>query len=175
MRSVIDDLKRVLLCDLSDPLGAAHIAVNVYRQDRGGLLRNQRLDLLLVDRIIVGLYVAKHRRQPVAHDGVGRGGKGKRGRNDLASRGKLHGRDHVLQRKMAVGIKHYMRAVQIRLQLPLELLMLFPHVGQPVAVPHRPDLFAVFLKGGHGGTGDIDRLRHGLKSFQMSVLIFAAR
>ena len=88
---------------------------------------------------------------------------------------KIQGGDDVFQSQVVVGEQRDVFRTEIPLQLFLQTEMLLAHIGQEAAFPERADFLAVFLKGGHGGTGDIDRLRHGLKSFQMSVLIFAAR
>ena len=85
---------------------------------------------------------------------MGRGGKGKRRRDDLAV--KTEGLDHILQGQMSVGEQGNLLTAQKALQFPFQLLMLAAHVGEPVAVPEFADFLTVFFKGRHGGPCHVD-------------------
>ena len=59
---IIDHLQVMLFRDLSDLLHIAEITVHMHRNDRRGLVRDQRLDLVRVHGIIHRVNVTEHRR-----------------------------------------------------------------------------------------------------------------
>ena len=59
---IIDHLQVMLFRDLFDPLHIAEITVHMHRNDRRGLVCDQRLDLVRVHGIIHRVNVTEHRR-----------------------------------------------------------------------------------------------------------------
>ena len=93
-------------------LNAFHIAgISVYmdRNDRGSFFRDQALQFVHIDRIILFIDIAEDRSQTIAHNGVGRGSKAERRGNDLP--GQLHGLQRQFQRHMAVHKQFQIRCL----------------------------------------------------------------
>ena len=161
---VIDDLETVRLRNAGDRIHIAQAAVDVDGQDRDRFLGDERFDLSGVDGIAHGVDVAEDRRAAAAHDGVRGGGEGVGRGDDLTVQ--IHGLDDILQREVPVGEQRHVIDAEILTQFFFKLLVLFAHVGQPVAVPDAADLAAVFLKSGEGGAGDVDGFGHEIPSFR---------
>ncbi len=71
----------------------------MHRQDSAGALGDERLYLGRVKGVVVGLDVGEDRLEPLAHDGVGGGGKGEGGGDDLVTpvSSQLHGLEDAFQ------------------------------------------------------------------------------
>lgn len=153
----------MLFCDRLDGIRVAEIAVDVHRDDRGGLGRDKRLDLRGVHRVGRGVDVAEHGFEPVSRDRVRRGDEGEGRRDHFAC--EPHGGDDRLEREVAVREQGHLLRAEVVLKRSLELLMFFTHVGQPVAVPQGFELFQILLKGRKRGFCDVD-VGHG-SAFQI--------
>ena len=154
MGGIVQHLQTILVGDALDLFDVADIAVHMYRQDGTCAVGDEPLDLGHIHGVGLGVDITEHRFQPVAHDGVGSGRKSERRGDDLALQ--IHGLQRKLQRHVAVGEQLHSRHAHVFLQFSLQGLVLFAHVGQPVAVPDGADLFNVFFHAGHGGTGNKD-------------------
>ena len=159
VRRVVEHMQAVRLGNAVDSVNIAEVAVNVHGHDGDGLIRDERLYLRDIDGIIVGVYVAEHRRAADARDGVGGGGKGE-GRGDDLTAAQGEGLQHVFKREVAVGEERDVRHAQILAQRALQRLMLHAHISEPAAVPDIPDLRTEFVEIRHGGAGDIDLFVH---------------
>ena len=134
MRRIIDHLQPMPVGDLPDPLHITDLSVDMDRQDRARLFRDQVFDLLRIYRIIIPLYITEHGSQPIPHDRMGRGRKGKRSRDDLALQSESLNRR--LQRKMPVRECHTVRDLQEILQPLLKLFVKRSHICDLVCLPY---------------------------------------
>ena len=141
---VINDLEAVLLRDAVYLLHIAEVAVDMHGHDGDGLIGDKRLELADVDGIVGRVNVAEHRCAAAADDRVRGGGKGERRGDDLAL--ELHGLDDIFKREVAIREQSDIWHTEVLLQLRFEPLVLFTHIGEPMAVPNAADLIAVFLK-----------------------------
>ena len=96
MSRVIDDDKPMTVGNLLDRVHVTEVTVYVDRQNGAGVGRNERLKTGGVHGIVVGPYVSEDGRESLAHDRVGRGGKGEGRGDDLAL--ELHGLKDALER-----------------------------------------------------------------------------
>ena len=84
-------------------LNAFHIAgISVYmnRNNRRSFFRDQALQFVHIDGVVLFIDIAEDRSQAIAHNGVGRGGKTERRGDDFP--GQLHSLQRQFQRHMAV-------------------------------------------------------------------------
>ena len=72
MSRVVYDFQAAAPSDLFDRLDVARVPVNVRGEDRGGLLRYRVLNLRLVDREVVRIYVDENRRAVLPNDAADR-------------------------------------------------------------------------------------------------------
>ena len=144
MGGVIDDLEAVLLRDAVYLLNIAEITVDVYRHDGDGLIGDEGFELADIDGIVGRVDVAEHGGAAAADDRVRGGGKGERRGDYLAL--EFHSLDDIFKREVAVREQGDILHAEVLLQLRFEPLVLFAHVGEPMAVPDAADLIAVLLK-----------------------------
>ena len=163
MGGVIQKLQPVGVGNGLELLHMAGIAVHVYRQNGAGVGGDGRLHAGGVQSAVIRVHVGENRGQPVAHDGVGGACKGEGRGDDLALQMKCL--KHEFQRKVTVGKQTDLGNLQILRQPGFQLLMLFAHVGEPVAVPQGGDLLNVFLKGRQRSPGNIDSCSHRNSTF----------
>ena len=154
MRRVIDHRNAMLAADFVQLLHIAQATVHMHRQDRAGFIGDEAFDLICVDGEIILADISKHRREPLAHDGMRGGGKRKRRGDDLAL--KLQCAQQRLQRQMAVGEQFHLPSLQKIAKLTLKSLHLAAVIGEPTAVPQIADFLAILLKRGHGALRHID-------------------
>ena len=163
---VIEHGQAVAPAEFGDGVHVAELAVHMHRQHGHGVFREPPLQLPGIQGEGLRLHIAEHRRAAAADDGVGGGGEGEGRGQDLPLM-QPKGLQQILQRQVAVGVQGQVLAAQIVPQRRLQRLVLHALVGEPAAVPELPDLLTVFLKGGHGGAGDVDCFVHRLPSFQL--------
>ena len=115
----------------------AKIPVYMDGHDRAGVLRNERLDLLRVDRIITRTNIAKNRLETFASQCISRAHKGKRSGDDFITpiMPQFKGFNDVFERQMPIGKKRKIWRVQKTLQGSFEFAMLLPSVSKPPALP----------------------------------------
>ena len=97
MGGIINDLQPMLVRDLFDPVYIAHIAVNMNRQDRAGLRRDQAFDFCYVDGVIHIVNVTEHWYESISHNRMGRGCECKRRGDDFTAYRQIHGYNHILE------------------------------------------------------------------------------
>ena len=173
MGGIVNDFQMMAGGNIRNGFGVAEVAVDMHGEDGNGFIRDESFDFGSVDGVRLRINVTENGGAAAADNGVRSGGEGERCGNDFTV--KIQSGNDVFQSQMAVGKQRDVFRTEIVLQFFLQTEMLLSHIGEEAAFPERSDFLTVFLKGGHGGTGDIDNLRHGLKSFQMSVLILEAR
>ena len=160
MRRIVNHFQMMLFGDRLDRLHITEIAVDMHRYDRAGLVRDQRLDLGDVHRVVLRIHITEYRRQPVPHDRMCCGRKRKRRGNDFPRQ--MQCLDQKLQRHVSIGKKGNMIHLQILFQFFFQFIVLRPHICQPVAVPDILNLFYIFFI-----------LRHGRTCYQYSAHFFA--
>ena len=151
---IVDDFQIVLL---RNGLNGAYVTerpIDMNRNNRRGLRRNQRFDLFRIQRIGLRIDVAEYRLAPATHDGVGGGGKTRGRGDDLSCQPK--GRQDPFQSQMPIGKQGHIFRTKVPLQHMLQGLVLLPLIGQPPAVPERGDFVHVLFHGRKSGTGDIN-------------------
>ena len=158
--SIVDNLQSMLLGDGLNGFHVAEVPVNMYRHNRRSAVGNQTFDSANINGVVLFVHITEDRHQPIAHNGMGGGGEGKGSSNDLPPLWQVQRRNGVFQCQMAVGVKRYMGHAQVAFQLGLQFLMFYTHISQPMGVPQFFDFTAVFLKCGHGGTGDENLFLH---------------
>lgn len=130
----------------------------MHGHDGDGLIGDERLELTDVNGIVSRVDIAEHGGAAAADDRVRGGGKGERRSDDLAL--ELHGLDDIFEREVAIREQGDIGHTEVLLQLRFEPLVLFTHIGEPMAVPNAADLIAVLLKLRDGRAGDIDYFGH---------------
>ena len=119
VRCIIDHLQVIFLRNSFDLFHITHVAVNMNRNDRTGLVCDQIFDFGDIHGVIFRIDVAEHRLQSVSHNCMRCRCKCKRCRNYLAALGKIKRSDYIFQRKMSVHIQRHMGHVQHCLQFCL--------------------------------------------------------
>ena len=145
VRGVVDYFKAMLFRNRFDGVRVAERAVDMYGDDGGSLLRNERLNLRRIHRVGHRVDVTENGLEAITHDSIRRRYKGEGCRNHFAR--EPHGGDDCLQRKVPICKQGHQLHAEILPQRGLEFLMLFTHVGQPVAVPDGAQFLHVFFKG----------------------------
>ena len=147
MCRIIDHAEIMALCDLLDPLHIAEISVDMNRNNRTRLIRNQLLNLVHIHCIIFLIDVAKYRCQAISHNRMCRGSKAERGRDDLSL--KIKRLNRKLERRVSIHKKLQLRNIQILLKFLFQFLMISAHIRQPSALPDRFEHLDIFLKRWH--------------------------
>ncbi len=116
----------------------------MHGHDGDGLIGDEGFELADIDGIVGRVDVAEHGGAAAADDRMRGGGKGE-GRGDYLAL-ELHGFDDIFEREVAIREQGDIGHTEVLLQLRFEPLVLFAHIGEPMAVPDAADLIAVLLK-----------------------------
>ena len=135
MGRIVNHLQAMLLGNLMNPVHITNISIHMNRHNGAGFLRNQIFNLLCIHSIIPIVNITEYGSQAVPDNGMGCRCKGKRGCNHLTLQ--IHGLQSQLQSHMAIDKQLQIRCLQKTLQLPLQLLVILAHIGQPCAFPDR--------------------------------------
>ena len=154
MGGIIDDLQMMTVRDLLDTLHITDVSIDMHRHDGTGALGDQGLELIDIDRVVPHIDIAEDRREAVSYDCMGRGGEGKRRRDDLAV--EVHRLKQKLQRTVSVHEELHRADLQIVLKLRPERLVVLAHIGKPRRVPDVLQQLLVLRKRRQTGARDID-------------------
>ena len=144
---VVDDPEAVAVGDVLDGVDVAEVAVDVDWHDGARAGRDRLLYALGVEGAVRLADVGEDGREALARDGVGRAREAEGGGNDLAAQ--VEGLEYALEGVVPVGEQAHVRRPQALLEGHLELLVLLPHVGEPVALPQRTNLLAILFERWH--------------------------
>ena len=120
----------------------------MHRHNGAGILGQHVFKLINVDRIIIRINIAKDGPKTASNYGMGRRYKSKGSRYNIPF--KSHGLQGHFKRQMTVHKQFNIGHLKIILKLTLKLLMLGPHICQPVRIPYRLYLVDIFIQAGHG-------------------------
>ena len=149
MSCIVDYLQAVFLCNSINFLNIANVSIHMYWNDSYRAVSDKTLDLRRIHGIVSIVHITEHRYQPIANNRMSGRSKGKRRSDHLAALRQIQGSNGIFQSQMTVGIKSHMGHIQIFLQLCLQLLMLYTHIGQPVTIPESANFFYVLIQTWH--------------------------
>lgn len=131
---IINYFQAVALRNFIDVFHITKVTINMYRNNRHGMIHNQFLNFTDINGVILFIYVTKYRDQTITDDGMVGRRKGEGSSKHLATLVQVQRGNGILQSQMPIGVQCH---------------MLHTHICQPMGISQFFDFFTVFLMCGH--------------------------